>query len=98
MKRWYDVNPKFAQQLEHLRTLDDSSLDKVVSEILTIIRHDQPNILDDNLLEFPLDILRRRWYDTNPYLWLIVNGLEYADTTLVNKVADCIEHYHESIR
>lgn len=30
-------------------------------------------------MEFPLEILRRRWYDKDPYVWLLFNGLRYAE-------------------
>jgi hypothetical protein len=37
-------------------------------------------------MDFPLDINRRRWYDKDPYLWLIMNGLKYASDELLASV------------
>jgi len=35
--------------------------------------------------------MKRRWYDQNPYCWLIINGLKYADDIFLQKVIDYLQ-------
>jgi len=85
-KRWYDAHPEFAKQLELLKTAKRRKRDRTVAHVLEIITSDSPELLEKYLLDFPLDQKKRRWYDQDPYLWLMVNGLEHAKKKLLNKV------------
>ena len=92
MKRWYDKYPKLAKYLDSFQTMHPKKRDKLVKGILTLINEDDPNtIMEDFVIEFPLDIYRKRWYDDDPYLWLIFNSLKNAGDALKNKVADFLE-------
>jgi hypothetical protein len=85
--RWYDKHEKLALQLETLKHEKAKKREKTAAAVLAIINDDAPNLLEKYLLEFPLDQKRRRWYDQNPYLWLMVNGLQHAGPRLLKKVS-----------
>jgi hypothetical protein len=84
--RWYDKHPKLALLLESLCTVKGSQRNTIISGIMEIIKLSTPNLLEQYVLDFPLDIKRRRWYDRDPYLWLIFNGLRYANAKLLTNV------------
>jgi hypothetical protein len=85
-KRWYDAHEEFAIRLESLKTAKAGDRNRIVAGVLDIITADAPVLLEKYLLDFPLDQKRRRWYDRDPYLWLMVNGLEHAGVKLLRKV------------
>ncbi len=92
MKRWYDKYPKLSKYLDSFKDMHPKSRDRLVKGVLTLISEHDPNtIMEDFVVEFPLDIYRKRWYDDDPYLWLIFNSLQNASDTLKNKVADFLE-------
>lgn len=85
-KRWYDAHEKIAKLLEWLKDAPVRRREPVVAGVLEIISDHAPALLEKYLLDFPLDQKRRRWYDQDPYLWLMVNGLEHASMPLLAKV------------
>jgi hypothetical protein len=89
--RWYDKYPKLALLLESLCTVKGSQRNTIISSIMEIIKLTTPNLLEHYVLDFPLDIKRRRWYDRDPYLWLIFNGLKYANSKLIKNVTDYLQ-------
>jgi len=84
-KRWYDKNKKLASLLGILRTLDPSDQERVVAEMKEIIMGYDQELMDRWVLEFPLTT-KRRWYDRNPYSWLVINSLKYADSRLLGGI------------
>lgn len=90
-KRWYDTYEPFAIQLERLKTAPAGKRDRMVADVLEIICTDAPELLENYLMDFPLDQKKRRWYDLDPYLWLMVNGLEHAGLELLKKVTVFME-------
>ena len=42
-------------------------------------------LLNRYVIEFPMTY-NRRWYDKDPFSWLIINGLKYANKELLNKI------------
>ncbi|MFP4418477.1 MAG: hypothetical protein ACOC41_08685 [Chitinivibrionales bacterium] len=86
MGRWYDSNKKLACCLESLRCLESGKRERIVRDLIELIRSEEPAVLEDFVLEFPLDVYRRRWYDKDPYLWIIFNGMRFASESLVNRV------------
>jgi hypothetical protein len=83
--RWYDKYPKLAKLLEGLKDIRGDRRDEIISGVMLLIKQNAPNLLERYVLDFPLDIKRRRWYDCDPYLWLIFNGLQYASKPLIEK-------------
>jgi hypothetical protein len=85
--RWYDRIPALAAALESLRTMAPGRRDAKIRDVLSLVKSLSPDLLDRFVLQFPLNILRRRWYDTDPYLWLVFNGLRFAEDDLLIQVA-----------
>ena len=91
MARWYDAHEKLGKNIDKLKFTERNLRDFMLSKVMKLIKQHDPRLLDKFVERFPLDIQRRRWYDQDPYLWLIINGLEYGDDDLIDKVADLLE-------
>lgn len=92
MKRWYDKYPKLARCLDSFKDMHPKARDNLVKGVLTLISENDPNTIMENfVMEFPLDIYKKRWYDDDPYLWLIFNSLKNANNTLKDKVTSFLE-------
>ncbi len=77
--RWYDQDPEMGIIMDILKDCPDGELDSYLKKILAAIKNNEPSLLQiDKSSEFPLQLLRRRWYDADPYLWLAVNAMERA--------------------
>jgi hypothetical protein len=98
MARWYDRYSKLGEYLDLMTELSPEKRDELVKGIMVIIKRENPDFLTDLVLQFPLDLFRRRWYDKDPYLWLVFNGLEYADDAMVGKVIDYFEENASAIK
>jgi len=94
--RWYDRYTDLAKHLGDLQTLNTGPRNRLVQDIIDTIRESDPQLLETFVLDFPLDILRRRWYDKDPYLWLIFNGLRNAELVLIKKVEVVLKEKMES--
>ncbi|MBN1981319.1 MAG: hypothetical protein JW795_07310 [Chitinivibrionales bacterium] len=90
-KRWYDKDKKLSKYLEYFKTMKKDFRDELVGGIMDIIKENQSSLIDDHVLEFPLNLNQRRWYDKDPYLWLIFNGLSKAENSLLEKVKEYLE-------
>ncbi len=91
MSRWYDKYEKLGKQIESLKEMDTGKRDGIIKGIMEIIKEQSPDLLDDFMFEFPLKIERRRWYDNDPYLWLLINGLKNGKEQLLIKVTKYLE-------
>ncbi|MEW6428726.1 MAG: hypothetical protein AB1568_11905 [Thermodesulfobacteriota bacterium] len=85
-KRWYDQYGDFGRCLDGLKDTNRWDRDRLIRGIMELIREHSPDLLDRFVLEFPLDISRKRWYDKDPYMWLLMNGLRYADAPLRDRI------------
>lgn len=90
MKRWYDSH-RVGKQLDLFKCMSKKKRDPIVLSIMQIIKKHGSSFIDDAVIEFPLEPLHRRWYDDDPYLWLMFNGLQKADEKLLNEVATYLE-------
>jgi hypothetical protein len=88
--RWYDAHPSLSRGLESLRTADPRLRRAVVGEALAALQLLAGNVLERHVDGFPLDLHRRRWYDDEPELWMLVNGLQHVGTTCQDTVADIL--------
>lgn len=71
--------------------MEEKSRDKLCTGIISLIKKYQASIMDDDVMAFPLEFPNRRWYDKDPYLWLIFNGLSQANNRLIKTVTDYLE-------
>ena len=83
--RWYDKHPELMELLGALRHSRDSEQERIIGGMKELIMGHDPELMDRWVLEFPLTT-KRRWYDKNPYSWLVINSLKYADRRLVRGV------------
>lgn len=86
MKRWYDKHKKLAKYLEQFKDLNKRKRDELCTGIIDLMHQNDSGLIDNKVLEFPLDLPQRRWYDKDPYLWLVFNGLSKADEILLKEV------------
>ena len=89
--RWYDKDKRLSELLDMFKTMSKKKRDNLVNGLMDIIRENQISLIEDHVMEFPLNIFQRRWYDKDPYLWLIFNGLSKADDELLEKVKIYLE-------
>ena len=89
--RWYDKHPKLAKLLEQFKGMPEKRKNKLVSAVMEIIHPLDPKLIEKHVLEFPLDIKRRRLYDMDPYLWLLFNGLRFANAEILKKTTCYLE-------
>lgn len=66
---------------------------RLIQGMMCLIREYQDDLLDRFVLDFPLEPEpnRSQWYDKDPYLWLVINGVQYANRTLQRQVAAYLE-------
>ena len=81
MKRWYEKHTVLSRNIELMKDMTDQQRDQLALGIMRIIKEQNPTLLDDFVENFPMEIHRKRWYDQDPYLWLIINGLSMRRTT-----------------
>jgi hypothetical protein len=90
--RWYDKHKTLASLLEGFREMPKEQRDSAVEGVMALIKNFAPQLFDKNVLDFPIDFNRRRWYDREPNLWLLFNGLKFADNALLMKVIHYLSH------
>jgi hypothetical protein len=90
-KRWYDRYPRLRTCLERFQTMGQRDRDGVIKGAMAIIKEKMPDVFDRFALDFPLDVLRRRWYDQDPYLWLLFNGLSVAEKEMIQLASEYLE-------
>ncbi len=83
--RWYDKYPDLSDRIEKLKELKKRERDLIILDIKDIIMDYDNELIDRHVLEFPMTY-KRRWYDKDPYSWLIINALKYANKDLITDV------------
>jgi hypothetical protein len=83
--RWYDKYPDLQKSIEKLKDLDKAERDEIIQGIKDLILNYDEELIANNAMEFPLGC-RRRWYDSDPYAWLVINSLQYVDEDLITDI------------
>lgn len=96
-QRWYDKHEKLANHLEKLKTMPQKERNDLLKDLITFGRILDPELFEKHLLEYPLDLKKRRWYDDDPYLWVVVNGLKFASDEILKKVVAFFDKQTENI-
>ncbi len=91
MKRWYDANRKLRFYLESLQKVDRPLREKIVRDLMELVKEYDGVLLDRFAEEYPLEMRKQRWYDQNPYLWILFNGLRYASDEVIDLVIEYFE-------
>jgi hypothetical protein len=86
--RWYDRYPPLGELLTKLKHSGESNRSRLLKGIKELIEESDPGLVDRYVLEFPMSIKKRRWYDQDPYAWLAINSLKYSTDAVKNKVID----------
>jgi len=84
--RWYDNYPDLGELLKKLKNINESDRGNLLNSIKGLIEESDPALVDRYVMEFPLSTKKRRWYDKDPYSWLAVNSLKYANENIKKKV------------
>jgi hypothetical protein len=90
MKRWYDSHP-IGKYLDHFKGMQKKQRDPYILGIMKIAKKYGSSFIDDSVMDFPLELIRRRWYDMDPNLWIVFNGLERADVKLLDEISVYLE-------
>ncbi len=88
--RWYDKKPELGKYIDRLKEIKKSERDSILLKIKDLIIKNNQEIVDKYVFDFPIT-MKRRWYDKDPYSWLTINSLKFADGDLVNKVVECFK-------
>ena len=83
--RWYDKYPDLRDCIEKLENLKKRKRDKIMLDMKDIIMDYDNKLIDRHVIEFPMTY-KRRWYDKDPYSWLVINSLKYADEDLITNI------------
>lgn len=95
--RWYDHYETLGRHIDSLKEMSTSRRGHLIRGIQAIMHKHSPNLLDNSVIDFPLDTARLRWYDQDPYLWLTINGLQQAEPDLLETVALYLEEEASAI-
>lgn len=96
-QRWYDKHERLANHLEKLKTMPEKQRNELLKDLIAFGRLLDPDLFEKHLLEYPLDLKKRRWYDDDPYLWVVVNGLKFASDEILKKVVAFFDKQAEDI-
>ena len=92
MDRWYDKYRELGGKLDSISGMDPGLRDPLVKGIIDLIQEHSPDLLSsEKAFKFPLETNRRRWYDSDPYLWLLFNTLKSANIDLLQLITDYME-------
>lgn len=86
MNRWYEKHSVLSRNIDLMKDMNVDQRDHLLLGIMKIIKQRNPSLLDDFVADFPMEIHRKRWYDKDPYLWLIINGLQYGSADLISEI------------
>jgi hypothetical protein len=84
--RWYDKHSKLRAFLDSFKGMPARPRNALIKSVMALINQNNPGLFDEFVMNFQLDPNRRRWYDRDPYLWLMFNGLSCADKNLLKNV------------
>ncbi|WP_028865321.1 hypothetical protein [Psychromonas aquimarina] len=89
MNRWYDKYEVLGKRLDAFNEMDQKVMDPLLKGVMDLVKEHDPSLLCyEKTFDFPLSLYRRRWYDKDPYLWLMFNTLKEADIVLLKSVEE----------
>ena len=91
--RWYNEHEVLGHRLDDFKDMDQQQRDHLIKGVMNLVTNYDPNLLSyEKAFEFPLTFNRQRWYDQDPYLWLMFNTLQMADMELLASVTEYLEN------
>ena len=94
-ERWYDKYPELSDQFKVLSKISQKRLDAVLIGVKDIIKIYEPGLIDHSVLNFED---KRRWYDKDPYTWLIINALAHAKKRIIDRVIAYLKYSLKKFR
>ena len=92
MTRWYDKYEGLGKRIDAFKRIEVDRRDFLIKGIVDLINKHNPELLSPrHAFEYPLELNRRRWYDKDPYLWLLINTLKKAEKELLGRVNGYLE-------
>jgi hypothetical protein len=89
-QRWYDSVPELGKYIQKLGRKRNEDRNRLLVGMKNIIIKTNRKLIDDHVLEFQLN---RRWYDHDPFAWMIMNALKYAEEPLLIKIRDYLKEH-----
>lgn len=87
MNRWYDKCPNLGARLNAFQDMDQEIRDPLLKGVMELVQQYDPRLLSyEKAFDFPLNVNRLRWYDKDPYIWMMFNTLKEADDALLHSV------------
>jgi hypothetical protein len=83
--RWYDKYPELQNILEKLKSLEKRERDRIMLYVKDLIIDHDKQIFNKYVFESPMP-KRRRWYDKNPFSWLVINSLKCAEEDFITEL------------
>ena len=83
--RWYDKYPDLSKSIADLKNLSKKERDKLILGLKDVILNYDNELFDKYVLEFPMTN-GKRWYDKDPFSWLVINVLKYAEEDLITDI------------
>lgn len=92
MGRWYDAMPRLRKGLDTFKEMNHEVREPFLKAIIDFVGKQDPSLLtEDKVCNFRLDSYRLRWYEHDPYCWLVFNMLEFSNVTILESVEDYLE-------
>ncbi|RBW47518.1 hypothetical protein DS885_02645 [Psychromonas sp. B3M02] len=87
MSRWYDKRPQLGKGLDRFKEMEPEVREPILKEIIDLVEQQDPSLLsDEKANEFRLDSAGLRWYEHDPYCWLVFSILEFASVSVWESV------------
>lgn len=83
-QRWYD-KIRLGEYIRVLGKIAPEKRKKILTKINEIINQYDKDLIINNVMNFTL-AYKRRWYDKDPYSWLIINSLKYVNEDKLNQI------------
>lgn len=87
MSRWYDKRPQLGKGLDQFKEMEPQVREPILKEIIDLVEKEAPSLLSDEKTNgFRLDSAGLRWYEHDPFCWLVFNILEFASVAIWESV------------
>ena len=86
-RRWHDRDPLMRLSMAELKIHPVEIQDKMMVEIKTILDRHDPMIIERHVGRFTM---KRRWYDHNPFTWMVINSLKFAPRKVREEAAEVL--------
>jgi hypothetical protein len=84
-KRWFDKYPDLRKSIDKLEDLNKRDRFEIVHGIEDLILNYDNEFFDRFARKFPFES-SNRWYDKDPYAWLVINSIIYLDEDLITDI------------